>query len=566
MFLILTLYTWGHWGNLHYDSFREAVLPQAVLNGKVFFKDILCLYPPLAYYFNAILYKIFGIHLNVMFCAGIITSFFILSLIFYIFTKISNPKNALITVFIIMFISTFRIDLYNTGSWFFPYSYSLLYAFLFVIIAVIFYFLYIFKNKENYLYLSLFFTGLSFAFKADYIMFCILPFVLILKIKSFSAFFKVVFVFLLPILLEVIIFITLGGTFVDIKDWFVFLNNFASTDIIKNYNQKWLPNVFDINVLQQIYNSVCSFGVYFGSILLITYIFIKNFVNKNYKIIFLLFLILLLVFTQYSPREIAYKFIFDNLFIYCNFAFLPYLFHIIVFYLIVIKHHLNYKEQIFLILYAISFCIGYRNWISINISNAGNYIIVMYMTTFLYYLLEVLPTYINNEKNRNLLKKSFAIAFLIYSASFLLIYQNNMNMMNNKIEAKRGSIYIPDNAEESVYEALNFAEQNKDKSFTFLEEGCFINFFTEIPINCKYYSLNSHIIETIGENNIINEFDNTDYIYILILPEQYRSQGIFGIDYGKDIYKNILKNYKIIKTVNRNDKEKYSLVIFEKTK
>ena len=54
IFAVCTALTWGKWGHIIYDCFREAVVPQALLDGKVLYRDITNLYPPLAYQFNAL--------------------------------------------------------------------------------------------------------------------------------------------------------------------------------------------------------------------------------------------------------------------------------------------------------------------------------------------------------------------------------------------------------------------------------------------------------------------------------------------------------------------------------
>lgn len=56
LFLIYFLFiilSWGKWGHILADSFREALIPQAILDGKVLYSDITNLYPPLAYQINA---------------------------------------------------------------------------------------------------------------------------------------------------------------------------------------------------------------------------------------------------------------------------------------------------------------------------------------------------------------------------------------------------------------------------------------------------------------------------------------------------------------------------------
>jgi len=62
--------TWGAWGNLTIDSGREMYVPWVLAEGKTLYKDIWYLYGPASPYFNSLLYRLFGVHLNVLYCAG----------------------------------------------------------------------------------------------------------------------------------------------------------------------------------------------------------------------------------------------------------------------------------------------------------------------------------------------------------------------------------------------------------------------------------------------------------------------------------------------------------------
>lgn len=79
-FLILCVLTWGKLGETFVDCGREAYSPLAVLKGEVFIKDIFVSFNPcpLSFQINAILYKLFGVNLSVLYMAGIVSSYLIL--------------------------------------------------------------------------------------------------------------------------------------------------------------------------------------------------------------------------------------------------------------------------------------------------------------------------------------------------------------------------------------------------------------------------------------------------------------------------------------------------------
>lgn len=62
--------TWETWGNLSIDSGHEMYVPVVLAEGKMLYRDIWYMHGPLAPYFNSVLFRIFGIHLNVLYWAG----------------------------------------------------------------------------------------------------------------------------------------------------------------------------------------------------------------------------------------------------------------------------------------------------------------------------------------------------------------------------------------------------------------------------------------------------------------------------------------------------------------
>jgi hypothetical protein len=63
-------FTWADWGNLTKDCGREMYVPRVVAEGKVLYRDIWYPYGPAGPYFNALLFRIFGVHLAVLYIAG----------------------------------------------------------------------------------------------------------------------------------------------------------------------------------------------------------------------------------------------------------------------------------------------------------------------------------------------------------------------------------------------------------------------------------------------------------------------------------------------------------------
>ena len=62
---------WRRWGDLIVDTGRELDLPRRLAEGQLLYRDARYYYGPLAPYFNALLYTIFGVHLDALVWAGI---------------------------------------------------------------------------------------------------------------------------------------------------------------------------------------------------------------------------------------------------------------------------------------------------------------------------------------------------------------------------------------------------------------------------------------------------------------------------------------------------------------
>ena len=68
--------TWATWGDVTIDCGREMYVAVALLKGKMLYRDVWYLYGPLSPYFNSFLFRIFGVHLAVLYWAGSLSAVF----------------------------------------------------------------------------------------------------------------------------------------------------------------------------------------------------------------------------------------------------------------------------------------------------------------------------------------------------------------------------------------------------------------------------------------------------------------------------------------------------------
>lgn len=116
--------TWATWGNVTIDSGREMYVPAALAQGKVLYHDLSYPYPPLAPYFNAVLFRLFGIHLEVLYWAGSLSALVSAILLFCTGARLSF-RLAGWTAGAVLVFEAFRRSLFSFPL---PYSFAAVYG------------------------------------------------------------------------------------------------------------------------------------------------------------------------------------------------------------------------------------------------------------------------------------------------------------------------------------------------------------------------------------------------------------------------------------------------------
>ena len=66
--------TWATWGSVTVDCGHEMYVPTVLLEGKMLYRDVWFMYGPVAPYFNSLLFRVFGVHLSVLYWAGALSA------------------------------------------------------------------------------------------------------------------------------------------------------------------------------------------------------------------------------------------------------------------------------------------------------------------------------------------------------------------------------------------------------------------------------------------------------------------------------------------------------------
>ncbi|MBK9707144.1 MAG: glycosyltransferase family 39 protein [Acidobacteria bacterium] len=155
--------TWQRWTQPLISQGREVSTPARIINGEKLYTDIQSVFGPFAPYFNAALYKVFGIDLIVLKISGALCAIIILVTIFWISRRLMSVwKSTAATAAVIVICA-----LKSTANYIQPYSFAALYCLVFSLAAMAFLLAYLQTGKKrNFLWVGLF-LGLSATAKLD---------------------------------------------------------------------------------------------------------------------------------------------------------------------------------------------------------------------------------------------------------------------------------------------------------------------------------------------------------------------------------------------------------------
>ncbi|MEW6076917.1 MAG: hypothetical protein AB1724_03810 [Thermodesulfobacteriota bacterium] len=161
-FLYLLSRTWMKWGDLIVDTFREFWVPMKLLEGHVLYRDIFYEYGFFPPYLQAILFKIFGVHLYTLAGLGIVTTLLIAAAVYLIPRMFLSATVSALTV--IVFFLVFAFGYYadnNNFNAILPYSFASTLFLLFILYALYFFLRFLQSGQNRFLGLWAFFMSMA---------------------------------------------------------------------------------------------------------------------------------------------------------------------------------------------------------------------------------------------------------------------------------------------------------------------------------------------------------------------------------------------------------------------
>jgi hypothetical protein len=129
LFIVMLAASWQRWTQPLIDHGREMNLPTRILAGEWIYSDVQVLYGPFAPHFNALLYRVFGIHLSVLKAAGAVCAILILLMIYRLARALMSEWES----FLVAALTLVACALKSTANYIQPYAYAALYGLVFAL-------------------------------------------------------------------------------------------------------------------------------------------------------------------------------------------------------------------------------------------------------------------------------------------------------------------------------------------------------------------------------------------------------------------------------------------------
>lgn len=519
----------GHYSNILLDVGREVYYPERILNGKILYKDLFNIYGPLAYQWNAVLYKVFGTNLKTLYASGVVCALGIVSAVYLIAKHfLSRFLSFAVGIFTIA-TGICAVHLFNYT---FPYSQAMLYGTFLSLLSLLALLRFNENGENKFLYLSALLSGCAAVCKYDFLLFAAVVLANIVLTKNIKTILKALCAFLsVPV-------ISFG---------ILFLHGLTLTDIIRN--SQIINAMLHTKSLDYFYRHS---GVYFSIPILIYWIvnFTKagigfclittgvNYFEKNRE----LGIILLLV-------GIAAAYYLTNPAI---FAFLIGLTIILA----VVRFKEIKNNKLLLTLTLSTLALSLKSLWGLTPLNYGNYYCAAVIITFLALVFTIL------DKR---LQKAAGIYILVVSLWFVVFSARQLASLDYKITSKYGTIYTAAEFGQPVQDVISFLNTNKaPKTAAIFPEGLIINFLSENSrISDDFYnSLLPLYTETFSGNTLITHFDakQPDYIVFSNLGMQDYNTGYICRDYALDFCAFVTKNYAPAATFGKD----FGFVVFKR--
>ena len=515
------------------DKGREMLFPAAILDGKILYKDILCIYFPLAFQINAIGYKLFGINVQTLEMFNTINALITCSALYFITREFLSKNFAFLFAVLTAVGATFNGTLFNLQL---PYSCSFTYGISAYLIALFLLIKYLKTDNVKFLPYCYLIAGFSVACKSEFGIFMVILLLTTFVVKPCSIkqnIMNILVSLIFPVISFGILFLQ-GVSINDLINSFNFMRKFFTTDSMIYHISK-TGGIFRIGDFNMYFEYIPkAIGLY-----LVSYFLFKKTKDTFWVILAITVSACLANFTNIGMNTLL----------------LP----LTVLAVLLFKATDIYSDKPLFILILAALGLNLRMFWALVLSTYGIHTAHILLLAFVVLLFKYLPEYKYLSKDDlKQFTKYMLIVYLVFFGVFT-IWQQTRN--DTPIITPRGMIQIPRKEADVLTYAINYINQfsSPKSKILVLPEGMAINFLTQRDLDYKLPMADRLYYDAIGAEKIIESIKNTDYEMILIA----HGHGLtnFGKPFvysdGNPVYEFIKNNYKLdweTQYFNRADK------------
>ncbi|MEW5820646.1 MAG: hypothetical protein AB1782_10685 [Cyanobacteriota bacterium] len=561
-YIILIIFTYAKWGHPVVDCFRDAYIADRLSSGALLYKDVFFFYCPLIPYLNALLFKLFGIHLNTLYISGIILCFITIITVYYLSRQLLSCFSSGIILSLLLLQVFLRPGIFQ---FIFPYSYEALYGSICLLFLIICFIEFVKQdfNNTKLLYIASFLTVITAFIKQDNCIAAYLTFytfsiiLLFLKKLDFKTFIKLIIITLLipPVFYGLLTFLIPANYLFS----GLFPFNIFSPFYLKYYSGTQISIEYIFTALKSLLTFILSlYGIFI--VLYIAQI-LSSLVNekyKSYRNTFIAILIVTVCFTTIFFWEELLSIYFSIMKFWSYHGVYQWLVMFLLVYLIskLFFHFKNKKlpdlTEYILLIYIISGILFlYRSIVAVNLQSSNNFYIFPALIVMYYFVLKVLPEKlpgINIEFYNKAITGSLLFLILAILTNFINLY----NFKSIELKTARGSFYATPLRGLQIKKALELIQMYtspNDYIFAAPEESILF-FMSNRKGASRYYQLLPGIVDKITvEEEIISELEINKPVLAFITNNDVVTvygQSQWGLDYDKRVFKYLTNNLIII--------------------
>lgn len=568
-FVILAWITWAHWGNLRFDSGREMYVPQQIARGKMLYRDLWYPYGPLAPYWNALLFKLFGDRLNVLYGSGLAVTLLFSFVLFALCRYFSNRLASFIAVLSFLF-QAFETNLFN---YILPYSYAASMGSLFALLFIYFLVRYIRQERNLLLLASGLAAGLALLTKTEFGAACYLTFGFfalsqIISQRAAYTLLRMISYFLVGLLIPVAGY----GWFVWKLSWRFLLEDAWS----RRFYDFWLRFGgfrFELREILRLFGTaLIAVCLWF----LLAYI-AKLLANSGWKVLlFRALLLAALVFallTKWNSYIPLVEYYFLHYFFYpagmfwlvCAFA---------VWLLIRwIRDRFPQEQLLKLLLCVFALAVSLRVLSKIQ----PNYFTSVYHTQELFVVYLLVVMWIGSRVAMPLSARSRTLLVMtllsLEGMGLLVTNYPGRVMPPAKLETDKGRIYAPADEATTFPEVIRFLKEKKaaGKTVLILPEETSLYYFSDVESPSRWYLIHPGVLEPEEkERKYLAQLEDRGVDFVLLSNLSYKIHDApsFGVNYNQLVDGWIKDHYTVIGqfgNYSREKPEKFGMLVYERS-